>query len=492
MAVRALPPGAVKRRTFFGLLDADGWGAAFFKALFWFLFLIFMLMYIPDRAYYFTVSKTIDVGFNGVPILNWCPGSNESLPCPAPPGSVVPWQASPPQLDLPAGRMDATAFQSGTNLYLVGGRTAAGPTADVLATSVTTDGNYGAWTEGPALPEPRTGAAVTSLSGIPYVIGGLDANGQPTTTVFMGTLAKGVLTGWTAADTLTLPTAVSDAMAVSAPTGLYLFGGRTADGVVTTVLHSALGTDSPPKLGAWADAGVPLPEGRADGNAVAMGDQIYVVGGDDPTGVATASVFRLTLASGVVRKDPTTNAAIGWAVAPAAQQLPDARARGASFTANGAMYIIGGVDATGQPQDSNDWTVPNTVGDIPAWSRTPATDLVEARAGASITNVGSFVFVIGGQSPSGPSVSTMRANISPQPPYFRIGLFGLTIPSLAIQGEIGQQLGYIDAFGVGIVNFIIVILIGLAYSHRQATMRIIERLSRGRFRAPRDEEYPIS
>jgi hypothetical protein len=40
---RALPPGAARRRAVFGLLDADGWAWAFWKALFWFLFIIFML-----------------------------------------------------------------------------------------------------------------------------------------------------------------------------------------------------------------------------------------------------------------------------------------------------------------------------------------------------------------------------------------------------------------------------------------------------------------
>ncbi len=76
--------------------------------------------------------------------------------------------------------------QSGVHIYLVGGTTAAGATADVQTTEVGEDGNFLPWAAGPALPEPRTDAAVVSLTGVPYVIGGLDAAGQPTTTVFMG------------------------------------------------------------------------------------------------------------------------------------------------------------------------------------------------------------------------------------------------------------------------------------------------------------------
>jgi len=62
---------------------------------------------------------------------------------------------------------------------------------------------------------------------------------------------------------------------------------------------------------------------------------------------------------------------------------------------------------------------------------------------------------------------------------------------MTIEGEIGQQLGYMAAAGVGTGNFVALILIGLAFSHRQATARVIERLSRGRVRAPREDEYTI-
>src|SRR5688572_30395384 len=87
MAQYALPPGAVRRRTVFGLLDADGWGWASIKATFWFLLAIFLLGYVPDRAYYLTVSPTVDLGFNAISPINLCPGENDrgarKLPCPA-------------------------------------------------------------------------------------------------------------------------------------------------------------------------------------------------------------------------------------------------------------------------------------------------------------------------------------------------------------------------------------------------------------------------
>ncbi|MBA2570371.1 MAG: hypothetical protein H0V04_04220 [Chloroflexi bacterium] len=492
MAVRALPPGAIRRRAFFGLLDADGWTAAFLKALFWFLLSIFLLGYVPDRAYYFTVSKTIDLGYNAVPLVNFCPAANETLPCPAPKGAVVPWQASPAELKLPAPAADAAAFQSGTNLYLIGGRDASGPTDQTLATTVTAEGNLAPWADGPALPEQRTDFAFASLSGVPYVIGGTDASGAPTATVFQGVLEEGVLTGWQPVEDLGLPASVSDATAVATGAGILLIGGRTADGLVPTVWEARFGEGNPPTLGAWAELGLPLPEPRAEAAAVLVGERLYVMGGEGPGGV-TGGVYRLELPDGEPVTDPASGQLQGWAspVAGSPGGLPEPRARAAAFTANGVLYVLGGANADGQPQATTLWTIPDpATGDLPAWSRRTETELPDARAGSAVANVGSYAFLIGGDGASGQLDGSLRASISPQPPFFRFGLFGLTVPALAIQGEIGQQLGYINAAGSGTAMFIGLILIALAYSHRQGTMRFIERVSRGRIRAPREEEYP--
>ena len=62
MAGQVTSTGSASRnRVLFGLLDADGWTWASLKAAFWFVVIIMLLGYIPDRAYYFTVFSTIDV-----------------------------------------------------------------------------------------------------------------------------------------------------------------------------------------------------------------------------------------------------------------------------------------------------------------------------------------------------------------------------------------------------------------------------------------------
>ena len=58
MAQTSLPaPRPVRRRALGGLVDADGWPWAFINALAWFVLIILLLGYLPDRAYYFTVQR---------------------------------------------------------------------------------------------------------------------------------------------------------------------------------------------------------------------------------------------------------------------------------------------------------------------------------------------------------------------------------------------------------------------------------------------------
>lgn len=495
---RALPPGAVKRRTAFGLLDADGWAWATLKAVFWFLLIIFLQGYVPDRAYYFTVSPTIDLGYNAISPVNFCAPTNKTLPCPAPAGAVVPWEQSPAQAAPPAPKSGGATITSGENLYFVGGRgTDGASTADVYAT-VVKEGNFtGGWTAGPALPEARANAAVVSLSGVPYVIGGRDAAGNPTTSVFRGTVKEGKLTGWEAATDLTLPVPLADAAGIASTKGIYVFGGRSTDNAPSAKVYQAtLGTGSSPKLGAWKEnTELPLPEARADHTAVMTGNFVYVLGGTGPSG-ASNSVFFLTLATtGEPKINPATNRPFGWGVStgPAAGfALPEPRAGHMTFTNSGAIYVIGGTAADGSLRATNFWAVPDaTSGNLTrGWSQLDATDLPAPLAHAGVANISSVAFLIGGDTPTGTSAGAVRANLAPARPFFRLGLFGLTVPALAIKGEIGQQLGYIVAASAVLGNFVLLVIVGIAYSHPKGTRRFLAWVTRGRFRVPQEDREP--
>lgn len=497
MAQQALPPGTTQRRTFFGLLDADGWAAAFWKALFWFIVIIFLLGYVPDRAYYFTVEPAISLGENVISPVNFCDGGNESLPCPAPRGSVIPWQPSPAKLALPASRAQAGTFQSGTELYLVGGLVGGTATNSVVVTTTTSDGNFGAWQPGPSLPAPRTDFAMASFNGTPYVIGGLDASGQPVNTVIAGQITAGNLTGWQVDAPLALPAPISGASVVATGTGLWLIGGKTATGLTNTVYRAILdSTVTPAALKPFAaqpalamrdGSGNPAP--RADATALTTGSQIFVIGGVGPQGVSD-QVYLLTLnAIG----EPPLNAqgrVIGWGQSIGASSLPAPRTQFGGFVANGALYVPGGLDVNGKPTATFYWTVPDaTSGAIASWSELSQTDLPQPVSGSSAAVAGSFALLIGGQTAAGAQAGSLRANLAPAAPFFQVGLIGATIPGLSVKGGVGAQLGYVMAGIVGGTNFILLIAFAVLYSRPESTRRLLEKLSRGRYRAPRQDEY---
>ncbi len=277
---------AVRRRAFFGLFDADGWSWAGVKALFWFVVIIMLLGYIPDRAYYFTVQKTVDVGLLAWSPINFCPPENETLPCPAPAGAPLPWHPSPAEIQLPQARTDGVTAVVGSTYLYVGGSDGKTATKDVYISHPVGTGNLDKWTPGPALPDARADAASVVIGSKVYVIGGLDASGAPTTTVYSVTVDNdGAVGDWKTEDAIALPAARAGASAVAVSDGIVVMGGADANGPTKSVWKSQANASG--ALQKWTDQSSLLEE-NVDGAAVHVGDVIFLIGGKSATGpVAT-------------------------------------------------------------------------------------------------------------------------------------------------------------------------------------------------------------
>jgi hypothetical protein len=292
---------------------------------------------------------------------------------------------------------------------------------------------------------------------------------------------------------LTLPAPISQAAVVVGTSGFVLLGGLDADGAPVNDVQVAWVDEEGggSRLLGWQPLeGVPLPEPRAAAAAGMVGEFVYVIGGTGEDGKATDTVFRLELAGTDVANDATGEPQ-GWAISPEDQRLPSPRAHAVTFTASGTMYVNGGQDAEGAYQASSLWVVPDTnTGDFTGgWHQLQQTDLPAPIARAPMVGVGSTAFIFGGQSDAGLSDATMRAGLAPRAPFFQLGIAGATIPALSIKGEIGQQLGYMNAMGVGTVNFVVLLIIGLFLSRPRAAHRWISWISRGRLKVPPEDEY---
>ena len=479
MAQQALHPGTTQTRgrAFFGLLDANGWGWASLKAAFWFILLIFMLGYVPDRAYYFTVNKTIDLGILAWSPVNFCPPGNLTLPCPAPAGAVVPWSTSPPELSLPEPRTDGAVVQSGTTIMYVGGTDGTAASDKTFIAKTSGVGNFDKWAAGPKLPEPRSNLSVIYSGGKIYAIGGLGADGKPTTSVYILTpdSTTGALGEWqTAADAkldLVLPEPRAGSAVVAGTDGLLLVGGTNGSAVENTVLKTTFDSKGVPSK--WAAQPGTLYTPVTDGSAAVAGSYLWVFGGTGADGKAVATVQRGEFGTGA---DATKIARFG--VQGGATDLPGPRTDLAGFAANGALYAIGGSDGTA-PQGTLYWAIPTSTGNIAEWKHLDVSDLPNTGlAGGAPIILGPNAILIGGKTSGGIIAASNRANLAPEAPFFQLGLVGATVPALKIDGEIGQQLGYLNANTIGIVDFSLFVVIGWAFAHREQIKQWRERRRR--------------
>jgi Kelch motif len=493
---RALPAGRpIKHRPVFGLFDPDGWAWATVKASFWLFVIIVTLGYVPDRAYYFIVSRTFDIiGTPGLSIVNLCPPENgATMPCPVPAGGVLPWQASPPEISLPQPRTGGVAAQIGTTLLYIGGTDGKTPSATTYRATID-KGTFGAWVEGPALPAARTDAGLAILSGTAYLAGGLGPDGAPTDTLYSIGVdpTTNKLGGWKAVTGVNLPAPRSGSAVVAVADGIVVLGGRGPDGKVTSTVWKATLDSTSGKLGAFKEQPA-LPHPVADAAAGFAGTFVWVYGGSDDAG-ATAVVQRadygtLTAptASGGASAAPAASTApaspsasgataqgvIAWAVAaPGATglDLPAPRTGGAGFVSNGAIYMAGGSDGTTAHGELY-WALPDANGNLPGgWQHLVATDLPVGIAYAAPVVTGGNAILIGGTTSTGVVATSTRASLGPQSPFFQAGLVGflpgVVVPGLQIGGQIGTQLGLLAAAGVGTGNFVILIALGWAFNHK--------------------------
>jgi len=466
----AAPP---RKRVFFGLFDADGWSWAIAKSLFWFITMILILGYLPDRAYYFTVQKTVDLGLLAWSPINFCPPENEGLPCPAPQGATLPWHLGPQEVVMPAARTDGAAAQLGQVYVFAGGSDGTKAVADTYLSKVVGTGNIDKWSAGPALPEARSSAAYLAVGNTLFVIGGYGPDGKPTSTAYSLTVNQdGTVGDWKTVDGLALPAPRAGASAVAVSDGIVVLGGVDASGTPTrnvwkTKIDATTGKATP-----WAEQS-PLFEANAEGFAAHIGDYIYLAGGKSDTSPAVATLQEGFVGGKQATADDPNAIKDPWRVS-AQTNLPVARTNLSGFTANGVLYLQGGSDGT-TPARETYWTTPAADGTIKSWTHLDQTDLGAGIQGASGVASGAHGFLFGGATADGPIAVPARAYLAPMPPFFQLGILGATIPGLSLGGEVGQQIGYMNAALVGSADFVLLIVIGIAFAHRETVGQLIAR-----------------
>lgn len=176
-------------------------------------------------------------------------------------------------------------------VYVIGGGNGSNvPVTSVYLATVGGSGTLSGWSPTAALPKALAfaGAAVATPAnsrvtapGYLYVIGGAtDAGGQPSTTVYLGTLAAdGTVSAWT--ETTALPVALHSMGVVIFHGDLYIAGGSTSGNAPTAAVYRSR-IDVTGALGAWQTEAA-LPFARAHAGLGMFGAYLATFGGDSGT-----------------------------------------------------------------------------------------------------------------------------------------------------------------------------------------------------------------
>ncbi len=190
---------------------------------------------------------------------------------------------------------------AGNYVYVTGGADGAvQPRTTVEYSAVTGSGQLGAWATSTALPDPRAFHASvmatgfnalidTTVAGYLYVIGGIDASGSPTSTVYKAAVNNDKSVGtWSAVSALSVQ--LHSMGATIFRSWLYVAGGATTGNAPQSGVYRAH-IERDGTLGPW-EAQPSLPTPRAYAPLLQFAGFLYVVGGD--TGTVAPGVNTLT------------------------------------------------------------------------------------------------------------------------------------------------------------------------------------------------------
>ena len=199
------------------------------------------------------------------------------------------WTAGPP---LPGVRFASAAAVVGARVHVVGGWNADNSASASLASQAVLDLDRQTWGTGPALATARNAAGAAVIDDRLYVVGGRSPGIRASDQRSLGSmemLAPGAA-GWVAAPPL--PTARAGLAVVALGGQLYALGGEATPGGVSDAVERF-----DPASGQWSV--LPAMPLRSHGlGAVVVGGSIYVMGGftgpSDAVGTESAALYRYT------------------------------------------------------------------------------------------------------------------------------------------------------------------------------------------------------
>ena len=286
-----------------------------------------------------------------------------------------------------SGRHSNSSVAYNGYLYIMGGTVngTGGPTS-VFYGKMGANGDVTSWATTTSLPIVHYRQGVTVMNGYIYLAGG-SAGSFSTDTLYVPINADGSLGAWNATSSFT--TARWGEAMTSYNGYIYINGGTTGSILFDTQYALA---DPAGALGDYNAGGQTWAGNERRGTQeVAYNNNLYVIGGDAGTAVATVASAPLN-GDGTIGAYTTTNMTA----------LPGNRTFSSAVVANGNVYVIGGCSSlfTSCSTAANDNTTVymntfSSTGTLPnAWATETA--ITTARYGQAAVAYGNYMYVMGG------------------------------------------------------------------------------------------------
>ena len=320
-------------------------------------------------------------------------------------GTLSDWQVASP---LPQPLSGHTAVAIGQTILTVGGRhaLAADYTDAVYQARLNDAGELSAWTElsGTPLPQPLAGHAAAVVGSSLYVSGGRSASGRQKTVYQADFRPDGTLTDWRTLLSLPEPLVLHQMAGVY--DCLFVTGGESDTGSMSAVYATQIQPDG--TINAWRDlVQARLPLTLQDHVMLAGQGRLIVIGGISMTGgapFARSSVFWADVEPGC-----TLSAWEQLTESP----LPRALVQAAGAVMDGRLYIIGGHSSTGLFYNETYQAEFIPEGIFGSWQTLTTTLPQGAARGSAGATANGRLYLTGGLSQTGPLTSAFSAAIQP-------------------------------------------------------------------------------
>ncbi len=259
-------------------------------------------------------------------------------------------------------------------------------------------GETGSWSSTTTTLTGTRGYTATAIAnGYVYVVGG-NSGTTPQSTVYYAKINSNGTTGSWTTNTYALPVATAYTTATVQNGYLYVLGGSNSGGTEqTTVYFTHLNSDG--STGSWYTT-TALPAARSNGKALSVNGYMYYIGGQSTTDTAQSTTYYSKINSDGTLGTWTTGTAI-----------TNARKSAQVITANGYIYVAGGVGNTGTYQTSVYYaTLDPGTGAIGTFASTSALPGVRAEGSPVIAN--GYMYVIGGRDSSTYQTSVYYSKLS--------------------------------------------------------------------------------